>query len=298
MLTIKNLSKTYQNRPVLQSLNLQIHSGEIYGLLGANGAGKTTTINMICHLLKPDSGTITINKNPISAVSKNLIGVAPQENLLYQTLSCEENLDFFAKIYGLTPEERRLQVRNCLKSVNLLERAKSSVETLSGGMQRRLNIAIALVHHPKLLILDEPTTGLDIEARYEIWDLILRLKDQGMTILLTTHFLEEAEHLCHRIGILKEGQILAEGTLEELRQLIPAVEVIILKTSEEEKAIETAQQWGFIHRRYGRNLAFWIPHHLELKELLLRFDGIPIDSIARHPVKLEHIYVEITQNCE
>lgn len=298
MLQIDKLSKSYGNRPVLEDLTLHILSGEIYGLLGPNGAGKTTTINILCNLLRADSGKITINNLPISEATKSLIGVAPQENLLYKSLSCEENLNFFAQIYGLDSKLRRYQVRQCLKAVNLIDRANSPVETLSGGMQRRLNIAVALVHQPKLVILDEPTTGLDIEARYEIWDLILRLKAQGITILLTTHLLDEAERLCERIGILKNGKILAEGSLEELRKLIPAQEVILVKTQEEEKAIARARECGFTARRYGSDLAFWLPEPLELKEILLRFDSISIDSIARHPVRLEHIYVEVTQQEE
>ena len=295
MLSIKNLVKFYGNRLVLQNLTLHIRPGEVYGLLGPNGAGKTTTINILCNLLSPDSGEITINNQPISQATKKLLGVATQENLLYKSLSCEENLNFFARIYGLSREERREQVRAALKAVKLTDRAKCPVETLSGGMQRRLNIAAALVHYPKLLILDEPTTGLDIEARYEIWELIRRLKNQGMTILLTTHLLEEAERLCQRIGILKNGKIIAEGSLEQLRKRIPAEDIIIVQTAEEDDAIARASKYGFTYRRYGNDIAFWLPKHLELKEILACFDGIPLDSISRQPVRLEHIYVEVTK---
>ncbi|MBW4546076.1 MAG: ABC transporter ATP-binding protein [Symplocastrum torsivum CPER-KK1] len=296
MLNIEKLSKSYSKRQVLQDLTLYIPPGEIYGLLGPNGAGKTTTINILCNLLQADSGVITINNELISEATKLLIGVAPQENLLYKTLSCEENLNFYAQLYGLKTQQRRQQVQTCLEAVNLANRAKSPVETLSGGMQRRLNIAVALVHQPKLVILDEPTTGLDIEARYEIWDLIRRLKNQGVTILLTTHLLDEAERLCQRIGILKGGRIVAEGSMEQLRQCIPAQEIVVVQTSQEEKAIARAQQLGFTHRRYGNDLAFWLPQSLELKEIISHFDGIPLDSIARQPVRLEHIYVELTQS--
>ena len=295
MLSIEKLRKSYGKRSVLQDLTLNIWPGEIYGLLGPNGAGKTTTINIICNLLRADSGAIAIDNQAVSEATKKLIGVAPQENLLYKTLSCEENLNFYARIYGLKAQQRQQQVQDCLAAVNLADRAKSPVETLSGGMQRRLNIAVALVHQPKLVILDEPTTGLDIEARYEIWDLIRGLKSQGITTLLTTHLLDEAERLCQRIGILKGGRIVAEGSLEQLRQRISAQEIVVIQTSEEEKAIARAQEWGFTHRRYGTDLAFWLPEPLELKEIISRFDGIPLDSIARQPVRLEHIYVEVTQ---
>ena len=295
MLKIENLKKSYGGRPVLQDLTLNIPDGEIYGLLGQNGAGKTTTINIICNLLKADSGAIAINNQSVSEATKKLIGVAPQENLLYKTLSCEENLNFYAQIYGLNAQERRQQIEICLAAVNLLDRAKSPVETLSGGMQRRLNIAVALVHQPKLVILDEPTTGLDIEARYEIWDLIRRLKNQGITVLLTTHLLDEAERLCQRTGIMKGGRIVAEGSLEELRKRVLAQEIVVVQTTQEEKAIARGKECGFTHRYYGNDLAFWLPEQLELKEIISRFDGIPLASVARQPVRLEHIYVEVTQ---
>ncbi|MGF1991251.1 MAG: ABC transporter ATP-binding protein [Nostoc sp. ZfuVER08] len=294
MLKIQNLNKSYKLRKVLQNLNLHIDAGEIYGLLGANGAGKTTTINIICNLLKPDSGNVIINNQPISQATKKIIGIAPQENLLYKTLTCEENLKFFADIYGLDRKTRQQQIKATLAAVNLSDRAKSPVETLSGGMQRRLNIAVALVHQPQLLILDEPTTGLDIEARYEIWELIRQLKNQGVTILLTTHLLDEAERLCQRIGILKDGQILAEGSLAQLRALIPTSEIVVVQTPEEELAIARAQEYGFTPRRYGDELTFWLPEPLELKEIISRFEGITINAIVRQPVRLEHIYMELT----
>jgi ABC-2 type transport system ATP-binding protein len=293
MLKIQNLNKTYGNRQVLNDLTFQINPGEIYGLLGANGAGKTTTINIICNLLKADSGEILVGDRPISEATKSLIGIAPQENLLYKTLTCEENLKFYAQIYGLTGQKCRQQIEKSLTAVNLLERAKNPIETLSGGMQRRMNIAVALVHQPKLLILDEPTTGLDIETRYEIWDLIWQLKSQGMTILLTTHLLDEAQRLCQKIGILKGGQIIAQGSLDELRKYIPAQEIITIETDEEESAIALANKLGFTHRRYGNDLAFWLPKALELKEILSLFEGIDINSISRQSVQLEHIYLEV-----
>ncbi|QSJ16514.1 ABC transporter ATP-binding protein [Nostoc sp. UHCC 0702] len=296
MLKIENLTKSYGQIKVIQNLTLHIDSGEIYGLLGANGAGKTTTINIICNLLKADSGQVKINNQFVSEATKKIIGIAPQENLLYKTLSCEENLKFFADIYGLDRETRHRLIKETLRAVNLLDRAKSPVETLSGGMQRRLNIAVALVHQPKLVILDEPTTGLDIEARYEIWELIRQLKNQGITILLTTHLLDEAERLCDQIGILKNGRIIAEGSLAKLRALIPAKEIIAVQTAQEEQAIARAKEYGYIHRRYGNELVFWLSEHLELKEIIARFEGIAIDSIARQPIRLEHIYLEVTQN--
>ena len=293
MLTINNVKKNYGRRLVLDQLNFHIEAGEIYGLLGPNGAGKTTTINLICNLLKPSAGEITFNYLPISRVTKVLIGVAPQENLLYKSLTCEENLNFFAQIYGLDRLQRRHRIKASLSAVNLLDRARSPVETLSGGMQRRMNIAVAIVHQPKLLILDEPTTGLDIESRYEIWDLIGELRRQGMTILLTTHLLDEAQRLCQRIGILKQGHIIAEGNLNQLRQYIPAKEIIIMDTSDRELAINRGKDLGFTPKFYGKDLAFWLHEHLELSEIIQAFEGINIDSLSRQTVQLEHIYMEI-----
>lgn len=296
MLKIEKLTKFYGKRKVLQDLNLEINQGEIYGLLGANGAGKTTTINIICNLLNADSGFVKINNQYISHKTKFLLGVAPQKNLIYPQLTCAENLAFFGKIYGLKATKLKSSINASLSAVNLLDRRNSIVETLSGGMQRRINMAIALVHQPKLLILDEPTTGLDIETRYEIWQLILSLKKQGMTILLTTHLLDEAEKLCDQIGIIKEGKIIAEGSLNQLRKLVNAKEIVLIQTKEEEKAISKGKELGFTHRYYGNDLAFWLPKELELREIINYFDGIIINSITRQAVNLEHIYLEVTKS--
>ena len=296
MLSIRNLSKTYRGRQALQNLSLDILPGEVYGLLGPNGAGKTTTINLICGLLQADEGQVFVNNQLAGVATKPWIGVMPQENLLYRSLTCEENLQFFAKVYGLPRRRRSLRIQDCLAAVSLSDRAQTPVENLSGGMQRRLSLAVAIVHSPKLLILDEPTTGLDIEARHEVWNLIRLLsREQGMTILLTTHLLDEAERLCQRIGIIKQGQLLTEGTLADLRQRIPACEIMTVETKEPEAAIARAQALGFIPRRYGSELAFWVPDELELRDLLARFEGVSLDAISRSPVKLEHIYLEVTQ---
>ncbi|AFY72460.1 ABC-type multidrug transport system, ATPase component [Synechococcus sp. PCC 7502] len=295
MLKIQNLSKFYGDRQVLRDINLHIPAGEIYGLLGRNGAGKTTLINIICNLINADSGAIAIDNQSIGTLTKSMIGIVPQENLLYEGLTCYENLDFFATLYGLTGQLKQQRIQNCLAAVNLTDRAKSIVGNLSGGMKRRINIAIALVHAPKLVILDEPTTGLDIEARYQIWELINQLRYQGMTLLLTTHLLEEAERLCQRIGILKNGELLIEGSLSELGSVIPAAAILIMHTPVEELAIARGQSLGFSHHRYGNDLAFWLPEHRSLQEIVTLFGGIAIDSISIQPVRLENIYVELTR---
>ena len=296
MLKIEGLSKRYQSREVLKNLSLTAYPQEVYGLLGPNGAGKTTTINILCNLLERDSGTIEFNQQPISEETKPLIGIAPQENLLYKSLSCEENLNFYAQLYGLSRKQRKERIDWCLNAVKLLDRSKSIVADLSGGMQRRLNIAVALVHEPQLVILDEPTTGLDIESRYEIWGLIQELQGEGMTILLTTHLLDEAEKLCQRIGIIKAGKMIAEGTLDSLKQVITAQEIILIQTLETEKAIQRGREQGYVSRYYGKQLAFWLPETKDLKTIIDEFTGISIESITRQPVNLEHIYLEIMQS--
>jgi len=296
VLKIEGLCKAYGSREVLQNLTFTAYPQEVYGLLGPNGAGKTTTINILCNLLERDRGTIEFNQQPISEKSKSLIGIAPQENLLYKSLSCQENLNFYGQLYGLNPKQRKERINWCLEAVNLRDRANSIVSDLSGGMQRRLNIAVALIHQPQLVILDEPTTGLDIETRYEIWALIKQLRDSGMTVLLTTHLLDEAEKLCQRIGILKGGKIIAEGTLDELKQSMPAAEIITIKTPEEEKAMARGMELGYIPRRYGDELAFWLPELRDFQTIVAEFKGIPLDSVTRQAVSLEHIYLEIMQN--
>ncbi|WOD37446.1 ABC transporter ATP-binding protein [Nodosilinea sp. E11] len=298
MLKLENLSKRYGTKSVLHDLTITLQPGEIYGLLGPNGAGKTTTINIICGLLKADGGRVTIGDRPAGEATKAWVGVMPQSNLLYGSLTCSDNLFFFGRLYGLSRQDCLRRVDVCLESVNLLAQKHTPVERLSGGMQRRLSMAAAMIHRPKLVILDEPTTGLDIEARQELWQLIRQFKAMGVTVLLTSHLLDEVERLCQRIGILGQGQLLAEGTLAELRSRIPAQEIVTVETADPKSAIARAQQLGYPHRLYGGDLAFWVPDQLELKDLIDQFAGIPLDSIARHPVRLEHVYLEVTRQPE
>ncbi|NJL45645.1 MAG: ABC transporter ATP-binding protein [Leptolyngbyaceae cyanobacterium SM2_3_12] len=295
MLKLDNLCKHYGPKVVLQHLSLTLQPGEIYGLLGPNGAGKTTTINIICGLLEADTGTVYIAGKPAGAATKSWIGVVPQSNLLYASLTCGQNLAFFGRLYGLSQPDCQQRIDICLEAVDLLGQKHTPVERLSGGMQRRLSLAAAMLHRPKLVILDEPTTGLDIEARHEVWGLIRQFKAMGVTVLLTSHLFDEVERLCNRVGILKQGQLLAEGTLGELRSRIPAYEIVTIETDAPALAIARAEQFGYTHRCYGGDLAFWVPEQLDLKELVARFDGVPLDSIARHPVKLEHVYLEVTR---
>ena len=295
MLTLDHLCKSYGSKSVLENLSLALEPGEIYGLLGPNGAGKTTTINIICGLLKADSGSVYLGGQPANDRTKRQVGIVPQSNLLYTSLSCRDNLAFLGRLYGLSRQACRQRIEVCLEAVNLLDKRDMPVERLSGGMQRRLSLAAAMLHKPQLVILDEPTTGLDIEARQDVWQLIRQLREMGVTVLLTSHLFDEVERLCQRIGILKQGTIVAEGDLETLRQQIPAHEIVTLDTPAPESAIHRGQELGYAHRYYGGELAFWVPDQPDLKELIARFDGVPLDSIARQPVKLEHVYLEVTR---
>jgi ABC-2 type transport system ATP-binding protein len=266
----------------------------LYGLLGPSGAGKTTLINILCRLLDADSGSIRLNGQALSRSTVRTIGVTPQENLLYGSLSCVEHLFLFARLHGLPREGLRAHIQACLASVGLQERSHSLAETLSGGMQRRLSLAIAMLHRPQLLILDEPTSGLDVESRHELWGLIDNLRRRGMTILMTTHLLDEAERLCQRIGILRQGRIVAEGPMVELRQCIAAEELLTMDTEKPQAAILRGRELGWVHRFYGGQLSFWLSESHALEEILELFHGIPMKAVAVQPIRLEHIYLELT----
>jgi ABC-2 type transport system ATP-binding protein len=197
--------------------------GETYGLLGPNGAGKTTTISMVCGLLTRDAGEVTLDGQAIdvgAVAAKAGIGYVPQELAIYPDLSARENLEFFGRLYDLGGAQLKARVSEVLELIGLTERAKDRTSTFSGGMQRRLNIGIGLLHQPRLLLLDEPTVGVDPQSRNAILESIAELGRQGMAILYTTHYMEEAERLCTRIGIIDGGEIRAEGTRKELVALI------------------------------------------------------------------------------
>jgi ABC-2 type transport system ATP-binding protein len=219
---VQNLIKTFGEHQAVNGVSFTIGKGEIFGLLGPNGAGKSTTINMMCGYLEPTSGDTLIDGRSITREPlkvKRDLGVVPQEIALYNDLSSLENLEFFGEIYGLPKSERRARSETVLRFVGLYERRKETIKNFSGGMQRRINLAIAMMHQPSLLLLDEPTVGVDPQSRENIFDTIERLRDQGTTILYTTHYLEEAERLCNHIAIMDEGRIIAMGTLEQLLAL-------------------------------------------------------------------------------
>jgi ABC-2 type transport system ATP-binding protein len=190
-------------------------------LLGPNGAGKTTTISMVCGLLRPDAGEVFVNGKPFSAnpvEAKRLMGVTPQDLALYEELSGRENLEFWGRIAGLKAAEARQRAAELLEALTLTDRANDALKNYSGGMKRRINLGCSLLHRPKLVLLDEPTVGIDPQARAKILEFITGLRAAGTAILYTTHYLEEAETLCQRIGIIDHGKVLAEGTLSQLQE--------------------------------------------------------------------------------
>jgi len=218
MLSVRGLRKSFGARVAVDSVGFAIAAGEIYGLLGPNGAGKTTSISMIAGILARDDGEITIDGINIDAgpPARALIGIVPQAITVYLDLTARENLDFWGRMYDLRGDTLRTRVEEALSAVGLTPRADDIASTYSGGMQRRLNLACGILHRPKLLILDEPTVGVDPQSRSAIFDLVERLRDEGTAILYTTHYMEEAERLCARIGIIDAGKLIAEGTRSEL----------------------------------------------------------------------------------
>ncbi len=218
MLTLKNLHKSFGETVAVDDLSLEIRRGEVFGLLGPNGAGKTTAVNMAIGLLRPDKGSVTLEGagSPTRPEVRAKIGVAPQGLALYEELSAEENLSFFGKIQGLHGKHLKERVRWTLDFVNLWERRRDRISTYSGGMKRRLNLAVALVHEPELLLLDEPTVGVDAQSRNSIFEKIETMRQEGRTIVYTTHYMEEAQRLCDRVGIMDQGKLLALDTVKGL----------------------------------------------------------------------------------
>jgi ABC-2 type transport system ATP-binding protein len=230
LIEVKHLSKSYQKKQVIHDISFSINEGEILCLLGPNGAAKSTTINILCGLLNYDQGEIFYRNEKIEhnlLYYKKHLGIVPQELALYEDLTAEKNIQFFASLYGLKGEKLKAGIDFALRSVGLLEHRKEKVETFSGGMKRRLNIACAIAHEPELLIMDEPTVGIDPQSRNHILATIQKMRKKGMTILYTTHYMEEVEEISTRIIIMDHGKIIAEGTKECLKDRKNEKEIVI-----------------------------------------------------------------------
>jgi ABC-2 type transport system ATP-binding protein len=218
-IVISHLIKNYQDVKALDDLSLRIRTGELFGLLGPNGAGKTTTLQILCGLLKPTSGTASICSYDVlkePAKIKDLIGVCIQETAVYPYLTGAENIDLFGNLYTMDKEILNTRRTMLLNKLGLLDDAKRKAGKYSGGMKRRLSLLLALIHDPQIAFLDEPTVAMDPQSRHAVWDFIKELKNQGKTIILTTHYMEEAEELCDRVGIIDHGRLIALGSPKEL----------------------------------------------------------------------------------
>ena len=217
MIKLEHIAKRYGDTVALDDLDLEIRPGEIFGLLGPNGAGKSTTMHLLTGLVTADQGRVSVlGGSPAEPAVRARIGLAPQALSLYELLSGRENLEFFGRVHGIPPAALAARVDAALEFVRLQDRQHDRVEGYSGGMQRRLNIACAIVHDPDLVLLDEPTVGIDPQSRNAIFDNVLALKARGKTVVYTTHYMEEAERLCDRIAIVDHGRMLALGTRDEL----------------------------------------------------------------------------------
>ncbi len=292
------LVKEFNGLVAVNGIDLEIKKGELFSLLGPNGAGKTTTINMLCCLLKPTSGTASILghdiiKNPFKV--KDLIGVSPQDTILSKHLNCWENLSLMGEIHRLESKELKKKSEELLETMGLTERARDQVSKFSGGMRRRLSIAMALVHDPEVVFLDEPTLGLDPQARRAVWEYIAELKGKK-TILLTTHYMEEADTLSDRIGIIDEGKIVALGTSEELkRNHLDSQSLIISAENFGTKVIENLRGKYSVVEKINGGLK--ISHKdLDFKEVIdyLYSQGVNIYSAASEQPTLENVFIQIT----
>jgi len=228
----KDLHKSFNEFKAVNGVSFTIHKGEIFGLLGPNGAGKTTTIRMLSTVLEADSGEVTIGGHTIrkeAEAVRSIIGVCPQDLALYEDLSALDNMIFFGRMAGLNSREARAQAMSNLEIMGLQDRAKGKVSKFSGGMKRRINLGIALMGHPELLFLDEPTVGIDPQSRNNIYETIDGLRGKGMTILYTTHYMEEADRLCERVAIMDGGQIIRMDTPYQLKKEIGSPEKVTLE---------------------------------------------------------------------
>jgi len=243
VLEIKNLTKKFGDFIAVDNMSLAIQEGEIFGFLGSNGAGKSTTINMISGLLRNNCGEIHILGKNIASHSKFAkmnIGIVPQDLAIYEDMTAYENVRFFAGLYGLRGTELKERVEEALEFVGLLDKQKSYPKNFSGGMKRRLNIACAIAHRPKLIIMDEPTVGIDPQSRNYILTSVRKLNDMGCTVIYTSHYMEEVEEICSRIAIVDHGKVIAEGTKEQLKAIITDTKDILIEVKNSENLDEAS----------------------------------------------------------
>ncbi|HEY9714763.1 MAG TPA: ABC transporter ATP-binding protein [Chroococcales cyanobacterium] len=310
------LTKVFGDRTSVDHLDLSVYQGELYALLGDNGAGKTTTISMLTTLLKPTSGEFFLcGINGVTDVekTKGVFGIVSQDVSIYGELTAYENLAFIADLYRIPKRIARDRIEQLLTDAGLADRANDLTQGFSGGMQRKLSIASALLHEPKVLFMDEPTVGLDPASRRQIWASLKDLKKKGVTILLTTHYLEEAELLADRIGIIRHGKLVAEGTIDDLRKKIQGMRTIAIRLTREFEEEELEQKLAILRSRFSvemrrdrlRNtISFSQPKDKALVNSLnailawLDEEKIPFSRFATNEPNLEEVFLAVAAEPE
>jgi ABC-2 type transport system ATP-binding protein len=307
LIELKEISKKYKTTSAVDNISLNIKEGEIFGLLGPNGAGKSTTVSMLSTVLAPTSGEITICGKSLRTHSheiKQMMGVVPQELSLYQTLNARDNLSFFGSLYGLTGKRLNARVDEIIELIELKDKAKQSVNEYSGGMKRRLNIGIALMNNPKILILDEPTVGIDPQSRNHILETVKELNQkQGMTVIYTSHYMEEVEFLCERIAIIDFGKLKALGTKDNLKKSVHALDTLSVTHGGSPESIQTVlkniEGMSGVSKviTKGRELVLMLSsENADAFSIMTRIKefGIPIISFHFQQANLESIFLQIT----
>jgi ABC-2 type transport system ATP-binding protein len=302
MIHVEGIQKSYGNLRAVDGISFDVPEGEMFGLLGPNGAGKTTTISMISGLLKPDQGRVSIGdidvwESPIQA--KRMLGLVPQDLALYEELTARENLMFWGSLFRLPKPELKANIDRWLERVGLQDRAKEAVSKFSGGMKRRLNLAIGLVHNPKLVLLDEPTVGIDPQARNNILDLVREIAKEGTTILFTTHHLEEAEALCDRIAIMDHGKILETGTLGELAEIVGSGDLVSIRgafTPAQLKSAISEQDASILSSADNTATMSLGAGDMNIASLLQKLgtSGIEVNDVSMQKPNLESVFLKLT----
>ena len=295
VLSAKNLRKSYAAQVVVNGINITLNKGECYGLLGPNGAGKTTTLRMLLGLTEPDSGAIRLLGLPVPQAAREArirVGVVPQMDNLDPDFTVSENLIVYGRYFGIPDDTIRARLPALLEFANLTQKKDVKVPTLSGGMKRRLTLARALVNDPDILFLDEPTTGLDPQARHLIWQRLRALTQQGKTLLLTTHFMDEAERLCHRLAVMDLGRIISEGSPREMieRNIEPQVVEVFGETAAD-WAREHAARYASRHEMSGESVFCYVAEAQPLVEHLLTRPEL---RYLHRPANLEDVFLKLT----
>ena len=300
MLEIKNIKKNFGKLAALDNVNLNIKSGEFFGILGPNGAGKTTLMNIIIGYLSCHEGKVTLHDEEITTDNISIrkkFGYVPQDISLYQELSAEKNLKIFGELYNLTGSELSERIGEVMELVQLSERSKDKVKTFSGGMKRRLNLAVSLLHKPEILLCDEPTVGVDPQSRNAIFNMLADINKKGTTVIYTTHYMEEAERLCSRIAIIDAGKIIAEGKLHELIALLDQQQTIkIRKTADTSEVISQLEKYGkVLEEDYTYELMLNESYKLDSNLILtIEQTGIPLANIEISGASLEDVFLTMT----